>query len=89
MKKTIRISSEKEIDEAIIKASNENNGSIIAAYGRFGKLTISIYNHQPRTDTPDTIQTYQTYGGFYKNGSVINPTKTWLDKYNRIPLRNY
>ena len=88
MNQTIRVSSEKEINEAIIKASNDNPNKIVAGYGRFGKLTIKVYDRQPRTDTPDTIQTYQTYGGFFKDGEVINPTKTWLDKHNRIPLRN-
>lgn len=83
----LRIGSEEEGQEAIAKASKANPDKIITAYGRFGKLTIFINDKQPRTDCPATIQTYQLNGGFIKNGKVIKPTKTWLDKHNKIPIR--
>ena len=89
MNETIRITSETEAHNEIIKASKANPNMIVTAYGRFGKLTIKTHTHQPRTDSADTIQTYQVYKGFFKNGEIINPTKTWLDKHNRIPCRSY
>jgi len=83
----IRIESEEEGQAAILKASKSNPDKIITAYGRFGKLDIFINDRQPRTDSPDTTQTYKLSGGFIKNGKVIKPTKTWLDKHNKIPMR--
>ena len=82
-----RITSEAEGNEAIMKASKANPSKIITAYGRWGKLDIFINDRQPRTDSLDTIQTYNLNGGFIKNGKVINPTKTWMDKHNKIPMR--
>ncbi len=80
------IRTEKQIDNEIIKISKKNPTRIITAYARLGKVTFYLYGNQPRIDSADTIQTFKAYGGFYKNGKVIKPTKTWFNRHNFIPV---
>lgn len=77
---------EQELDREMKQISRDNPKSIITTYARFSIADIYIYKTQPSTDTADTIQTYQEFGGFLKNGKVINPTKRWMDRHNFRPV---
>ena len=80
------LNTEKELEDEMVKISKANPTKVITLYSRFGKVDILLYNSQPRTDTPDTTQTFKHMGGFLKNGKVIRPTKAWFTRYNFRPV---
>ena len=82
----VNITTEEDADIAIRKASRDNPNKIVYAYGRFGIVDIYLNDRQPTTDCPATIQTYERYGGFFKNGKIVKPTKTWMARYNYMPV---
>lgn len=89
MKKTIIIdvTSKEQLQEIILQTCKDNPGKIIAAATTFGIATrIYVYDRQPRTDSRDTIETFQEDRGFWKDGKIIQPSKTWFDRYNFCPV---
>lgn len=89
MKKTsiIDVTSKEQLQEIILQTCKDNPGKIVTAATTFGIATrIYVYARQPRTDSRDTIETFQEDGGFWKDGKIIQPSKTWFDKYNFCPV---
>ena len=84
----ITAKNEKEIDNQVIAISKKHPNEIVHVYARLGKITVTIQKSQPRTDCPSTVQTFQTYGGFFKNGRVVKPNKSWFNRHNFIPVMN-
>lgn len=70
----------------LVKLSKEHPNTYVTAYGHFGEVDAYIYTHMPRTDTPDTRQTYRIRGGVICNGKVVKPGKTWMKKHNFCPV---
>jgi len=85
MKIEMKSTNLKEHAKEIKQISLNNPGKIVTAYARFGHSTAYVHDKQPRTDSPDTIQTYEEDGGFWKNGKIVSPTKAWFKRYNFIP----
>jgi hypothetical protein len=87
-KQTVEIKaiSEEQIDKDIIAISKKNPSKIVYAYARLGKVTVTISDTQPKTDCPATVQTYKVSGGFFKNGKIVKPTKSWMNRNNHIPV---
>ena len=80
------ITTVEQLLQAIKQTSIDNPNKIVTVFSAFGDVRIYIYSRQPRTDTPDTIETFQENGGFWKDGKIIQPSKTWFDKYNFCPV---
>lgn len=85
---SVLATTENELTTEMMRLSHANRGRVVTCYARFGKADIYLYSSQPTTDTPDTIQTYKYFDGFIRNGSVIAPTKRWLNRHNYIPVRS-
>ena len=87
--RTIRrpdITTEVQLDKAIRVLSKDNPKKVVTAYARLGAIDLHVYDRQPTTDTADTIQTYQHYGGFFKNGKIVQPTETWRKRHRFVPV---
>ena len=83
-----QISSEKQLRNEMLKVSKANPEKIIVHYVGFSNTAIYILDRQPTTDTLESVSTYKFLGGFLKNGNIISPTKTWMNKHNHIPCRD-
>ena len=81
----INVTTEDELTAEMYQLS-QGNSYVITCYARLGKADIYLYDNQPTTDTPDTVQTYKYYGGFIRNEAIVKPTKRWMDRYNYIPI---
>lgn len=79
------ITSKPQLKREMILVSKKNPGRIVVAYGRFGIIDFDILDRQPSTDTAASSQTYKEFGGFFKNGRIIKPSKTWLRKFHSKP----
>ena len=88
IKKIIRndIATVEQLLWAIKQTCIDNPNKIVTASSTLNTVRIYIYSQQPRTDSHDTIETFQEDGGFWKNGKIIKPSKTWFDKYNSCPV---
>lgn len=80
------ITSDGQLRAALGQESLNRPGKIVTAHVQFGTVRFYVRDRQPTTDSPDTVQTYQQDGGFWKNGQVVSPTATWLKRYNFKPI---
>ncbi len=79
------ITSAEQLDRELVKFSKQHPDQYATAGVTFGLCRLYLYDQQPRTDTPDTVASYQEYGGFHKSGEVREPTKRWFRAYQRVP----
>lgn len=76
---------ETDLHKEVTHISKQNPTKIVTYYVQFCQAVIYLHDHKPRTDTLDSAMCYRTHGGFFKNGRIVPPTKTWLKKYNFVP----
>ena len=82
---TATATTEQELTAEMKKTSLQHPNKIIVAFGRLGIVEIIVLSQQPRTDTAAAAQTFRLNGGFFKNGKIVKPTKTFLKKFHSCP----
>jgi len=68
------------------KTSKANPTCIVVADVIFCKAKIVVFEKQPTDECFATRFTYKLYGGFFKNGQLVQPTRRWMDRYEYVPV---
>jgi hypothetical protein len=79
------IQDEKTLERELVKVSKANPKKTVTCSVTFGKVTLCI-GPKPQTGTPESEWTYRQYGGFFKDGAIIQPSKTWIARFNFCPV---
>lgn len=84
------ISNEDDVDDILMELSHENPGYHIQASVTFGTMRVQISRRKPQgVDTPYSRFMMEFYNGVsIKDGEVVRPSQGWVDRNNRIPLRD-
>lgn len=87
------ITSEKQLDKVIVKASKDNPQKYITYLVTFGqnygefKTWIFIHDRKPQSlNVAGAEETYRNHGGFFKDGKIIKPSDSFVKKYNFCPV---
>ena len=76
-------SNKTELQKELIELSERHPNHWISFYSVFGRLTYTIYVNHPKTNEGEDC--YREFGGFFKNGKIVTPDKSWLKVFNYIP----
>ena len=52
----------------------------------FGHFWFHIYQRKPQSLTPDTEDTYRHHGGWFRDGEIVKPSKSWVKRFNFVPV---
>ncbi len=80
------IQMKKKMDKEIIRISKQNPKKYVTVWVGWTNITFYIHNRKPGNDDGGAEATYRHYGGFFKNGEIIKPSKTWLSKFDFCPV---
>ena len=85
--KTIKSNSHNlnELKAEIVKISKANPKKWYTFSAVFGSVRIHESDNKPVYNDAGTDQTYHDFGGFFQNGQIIKPSKTFVKKYEFIP----
>jgi hypothetical protein len=89
--KTEAIETEKELKARLIELSKKHRNYIFSAVVTFGVTTIykSTRKADVKPDSPTARCMMDCFRGVgFKNGKLLKPSKSWLDRHNHIPFRD-
>jgi hypothetical protein len=68
--------------------SLDNPGKVIVCSVVFQTTYIYIYDTLSKVNNGSGETSYDIFGGFFKNGQIVKPSKKWMDDHNRIPCND-
>jgi len=74
-----------ELKAEIVKVSKSNPSKYYTFSAVFGNVKIYESDKKPTFNSAGADQTYHDFGGFFSNGQVVKPSKTFIQKYEFIP----
>lgn len=74
-----------ELKAEIVKISKANPTKWYTFSAVFGSVRIHESDKKPVYNGAGTDQTYHDFGGFFQNGQVVKPSKTFIHQYEFIP----
>ena len=81
------ISSDKQLKSELLKISKKNPSKYVTFFVTFGKTRIFLNDRKPQSNDADGSEdTYKFLGGFLKNGQVVKPSKSFISRYDFIPV---
>ena len=89
MKKIVRtdITTEKQLKQEIVKISKQNPTKHITFFVTFGKTRIFIHDRKPQSlNASGAEDCFRCFGGFFKNGEIVKPSKSFIKKFNFCPV---
>jgi len=75
----------KELEAAAREISRDNPGKIVTYFVTFGEARFQVHDRKPRSSTWGE-QTYRDFGGFFKDGEIVRPLKSWIRQFNFCPV---
>jgi hypothetical protein len=84
------ITSKQEVEKILIETSKSNKGVICASIV-FNTVRIYKYDRKSQipVDSPQSRTMLEWFGGIaFENGILVQPTKSWMVRNNRIPMRD-
>ena len=81
------ITTEETLDKELIRISKANPTKYVTYYTHFGTVEIFIHDRKPQSlNIAGTEDTYRRHGGFFRNGEIVKPSKTFIAKFNFCPV---
>jgi len=81
------ITNEAQLKRELVKTSKVNPSKWITFFVTFGKTRIFILDRKPQTiNVSGAEDTFRAFGGFFKNGQIIEPSNTFKRQYNFCPV---
>jgi hypothetical protein len=75
-----------ELKAEIVKISKANPSKWYTFSALFGSVKIYESDNKPSDNNgAGAEQTYHDFGGFFQNGQIVKPSKTFIHKYEFIP----
>jgi len=79
------ITNEKELDREIVRLSKQHPKKYITYSIMWCKVTVYLHDHKPQSLTFDAEYTYRQRGGFFKNGEIVKPSNTFVNRFEFCP----
>ena len=69
----------------LLLAESLDHQCYVTACVTFKKVRVYLHKGKPQGQTPDAEWTYRTYGCWFHKGWLVQPSASWLDRFNFVP----